>query len=318
MGECVMSEPLVSIIIPTYNRADVVSMAIESVLGQTYRNIEVIVVDDGSTDRTCQVLNRYRDQIRVLTEENQGPSRARNKGITAAHGQLIAFLDSDDAWLPTKVERQVACLQRTGKSVPCCLCNATLRQRNGTECLSFDEALLAPPYEEGFWLNPAEIISSRFIFFTQAAVVRRQALEKVGGFDEELWVMEDYDLALRLSLLGPWTFIKEPLVIYHSRTQQSLTNQAECNPIRLQQCIASIYIRALSLNWCEYPMVRAHLRRNLRFTGLRLRIAQLSRKQSVCALAISDVLQFADRVANAIYRRSPWFPKMEVMPLSIK
>src|SRR5687767_13189801 len=105
------STPLVSVIIPTYNRASVVCRAIDSVLGQTYGNIEVIVVDDGSTDETLERLHSYGDRIRVLTQANAGPSVARNRGIAVATGGIVAFLDSDDYWLPTKVARQVVLLE---------------------------------------------------------------------------------------------------------------------------------------------------------------------------------------------------------------
>jgi len=118
MGNC---NPLVSAIIPTYNRAHVICDAVESILAQTYREIEVIVVDDGSKDDTLPRLKQYGDRIRVVSQANAGPAAARNRGIAVAQGELIAFLDSDDLWLSTKIERQVALLQRAGESVPCCL-----------------------------------------------------------------------------------------------------------------------------------------------------------------------------------------------------
>src|SRR5260370_40369290 len=114
------STPLVSVIIPTYNRAALVCQTIDNVFQQTYRNFEIILVDDGSTDETQARLRQYGDRIRVITQTNAGAAVARNRGIAAAHGEIIAFQDSDDLWQPTKLERQVPLLQETNTSVPCC------------------------------------------------------------------------------------------------------------------------------------------------------------------------------------------------------
>ena len=99
--------PFVSVIIPTFNRGWILKEAVDSVLGQTYRNFELIVVDDGSTDNTAQILETYQGRITVIRQENAGVSAARNRGIRKASGRLISFLDSDDLWLSGKLERQV-------------------------------------------------------------------------------------------------------------------------------------------------------------------------------------------------------------------
>ncbi len=103
--------PKVSVIIPTFNCAVYLPQAIESVLGQTWQDFELIVVDDGSTDDTCQVLAPYQNRLVYLYQENQGESSARNKGIQVAQGEYLAFLDSDDLWLATKLERQITVLE---------------------------------------------------------------------------------------------------------------------------------------------------------------------------------------------------------------
>ncbi|MFC1826131.1 glycosyltransferase family 2 protein [Thermodesulfobacteriota bacterium] len=97
----------VSVIIPTYNRALMLKEAIDSVLAQDFQDFELIVVDDGSTDQTSEILNAYREDITVLHQHNQGVSSARNAGVTAASGSLVAFLDSDDLWLPRKLSHQI-------------------------------------------------------------------------------------------------------------------------------------------------------------------------------------------------------------------
>src|SRR5713226_2266618 len=198
------TKPLVSAIIPTHNRAHIICEAVESVLGQTYSHIEVIVVDDGSTDDTLARLKQYGDRIRVVSQVNSGPSAARNRGIAASRGELIAFLDSDDIWLPQKIELQVALLQRAGASVPCCLCNCTIIYRDDRRSSSFKVSDTTPNRSAGLWMNPAEVFSTRFILFNQAAAIRRAFLDRVGYFDESLLFAEDYELALRLALQGPW------------------------------------------------------------------------------------------------------------------
>jgi glycosyltransferase involved in cell wall biosynthesis len=167
------THPLVSVVIPTYNRADVVCRAIDSVLKQTYGNTEIIVVDDGSTDRTHEALCRYGNRIRVKVQENSGPSIARNRGAAVARGDMVAFLDSDDYWLPTKLSRQLEAMEKAGESVPCCLCNCRVLYKDGSTTSTFTIADMVPDMSDGLWLNPAEVLFNRFVLFTQAAMIRR-------------------------------------------------------------------------------------------------------------------------------------------------
>lgn len=215
---------LVSVIIPTYNRERTIERAVDSVLAQSWKYIELIVVDDGSLDQTVAVLARYGDRIRVIRQENQGPSAARNTGIKAARGEIIAFLDSDDSWLPAKIERQAKLLTRTAdRGVGCCVCNAKMVYENGKTVTSFAVSDLNARQNEGIWCNPTDILVTRFLFFNQVVAVRRDWLERAGFFRTDLRILEDYDLALRLSLLGPWAFISEPLVIWHGGEENSLS-----------------------------------------------------------------------------------------------
>jgi glycosyltransferase involved in cell wall biosynthesis len=183
--------------------------------------MEIIVVDDGSTDRTTDVLAGYGDRIRLIRQQNQGPAAARNTGIRAATGEIIAFLDSDDSWLPEKIERQVRLLEATKSAgVKCCVCNARMEFVSGI-VNSFAAAALYPKCRQGIWMNPAEILVTRYLFFNQVVAVRREALEQAGYFRKG--IMEDYDLSLRLALLGPWAFISDPLVVWHEQEGDNLS-----------------------------------------------------------------------------------------------
>lgn len=217
-----MNQPLVSIVIPTFNREGIVNRAIDSALAQSYPSAEVIVVDDGSTDGTLRMLGKYDGRISVICQENCGPSAARNAGASAAKGEFLAFLDSDDTWLPDKIARQVRLLQAGSADIPCCVCNAwmidgqpgkpAIRTSFGLSGLDFHLA-------EGFMMNPAPILASRFVLFNQVALIRRAAFERIGGFKPELKLLEDYDLAFRLALIGPWAFITDPLVNKYDDTE---------------------------------------------------------------------------------------------------
>ena len=208
------SRPLVSVVIPTYNRAHTLCAAIDSILAQAYEPIEIIVVDDGSTDDTAHVLRQYEGKIQYIRQTNAGPAAARNTGIRNSRGELIAFLDSDDLWTPHRLEVQVDVLMRAGDSVLCCLCNVRLNMMGGKTTTSFDHAWLSPPDPVGVSAESLRCTRHPVCVLQQAALIRRAVFTTVTGFDEHLRYLEDYDLALRVGLLGPWAFVREPLVVW--------------------------------------------------------------------------------------------------------
>lgn len=284
--------------------------AIDSVLQQTYENIELIVVDDGSTDNTSDTLASYRDKLTVVRQDNAGPSVARNHGLRISRGRFIAFLDSDDLWLPTKIEKQVDIVQKLDKSVPCCLCNATVHFPDGRMTTSFDLAPIKPSYRAGIWKNVTEVLSTRFVLFTQSIVVRRKVLLRIGGFDESFSIMEDHDLALHLSLVGPWAYIKEPLVIYYADKPDGLSYKARKERIQLEKAIIRLYSKILHDNRIECPKARSRMEHNLKNAQRRLHVAQENSEQAIYRTVLSNLLRL-ERIKMAIYRRSPWFPKMD-------
>lgn len=312
------AKPLVSAIVATYNRADVVSQAIESILGQTYENLEVIIVDDGSTDGTVEVLERFGSRLRILRQQNAGPSAARNRGIAAARGEIISFLDSDDIWLPKKIERQVALLEKAGNSVPCCVCNAELLFKDRPTTTSFRNSRLYPSPEEGLWLNATLVLLNRFLLFNQMVAIRREALARIGGFDESLRYLEDYDLALRLSLLGPFAYTNEPLVIYSHGSAGSLAHEAQQKVIELKESIVRVRERASETVRASggYAAFRVPAQRALRTARRQLWVARLGQRRTPGAATLSRLLERSEHYCGAIARRSPWFVEMKVVSIA--
>jgi glycosyltransferase involved in cell wall biosynthesis len=307
-------QPLVSVIIPTYNRAAFIADAIESVKCQTYQSVEIIVVDDGSTDDTLVWLERYRDDVRVLTQSNRGPAAARNTGLRAARGEIVALLDSDDVWEPHKLARQIRLLQRAGPDVPCCICNAWMVFPDGSRQETFDYARLFPSVSEGVWLNPAEIFASRFVLFAQTAAIRRAVLERIGGFDESLRFHEDHELPLRLAIEGPWVFIKDPLVSYRRDSPGSYAAIAMLDDLRLSGCVLqmwqSLYERVRASG--APSDLRRLFWRKLQAAKVGLRTTEWKHSPNRFQAAVARHVVAINRYQRALYRRLPWYPEMKV------
>lgn len=203
----------VSVIIPTYNRQTQVLRAIDYVLAQTAPVDEIIVVDDGSTDGTAEAIRtRHGSRVRVLQQKNQGVSAARNHGIREARGEWIAFLDSDNVWLPTKVERQFEAVAAFGSEVGVCFTDNFFDGHPDLKMSKFQEATFESSSKFGILEDPAKfILAGREPFFTSSFMIKR-ALFGTASFDEALVIGEDTDLFFRLSFKTKFCFVAEPLV----------------------------------------------------------------------------------------------------------
>jgi len=214
----------VSVIIPTFNSARFVSQAVDSVLAQTYPDLEMIVVDDGSTDHTQAVLAGYGREIRTIYQENRGPAAARNMGFLTSHGDCVLFLDSDDRLKPNMLELLVSSL----KAQPDLgLVYSAWQQINedGTRVLGE-----VRPNKQGQVLK--EIVRRDLFFFPGAAVIRRECLERVGPFDESLYGCEDADMWLRLARAGyAFGYIDLPLFQYRFHAG-SITGNIDLRQVR--------------------------------------------------------------------------------------
>lgn len=210
--------PLVSVIIPAYNCAAYIRDAVDSVLAQDYPSIEIIVVDDGSTDGTAAALAACGDRVRVLSQANRGCAAARNLGIAHAAGRYVAFLDGDDAWWPGKLRLQVDALRREGYRMAYSRFIVWRPDAGGRH----------PPPERMFAGEGAAHVSDcalvtgdtydalllDCIVWTSTVIVEKSVLLEAGGFDEALQLGEDYDLWLRLSRRLPMLGIAQPTALY--------------------------------------------------------------------------------------------------------
>ena len=244
---------LVSVVIPTYNRASIIGRAIDSVLSQQYRAVEVIVVDDGSTDGTEDLVRKYDSRVRYVRQPNAGVSAARNLGLRETKGEFIALLDSDDEWLPWKIELQVAALHRFSDLGMVWTDMAAVDETGATVA----DAYLRTMYSGYSRVNTAKIMEARGrvgelkvknleglagrqilagdifpymllgnLVHTSTVLLRRDRVRAAGGFDESLRVSgEDYDFHLKTCFLGPVGFLDVSSIRYRVGANDQLTAQ---------------------------------------------------------------------------------------------
>lgn len=245
---------LVSVIIPTHNRAQIIGRAIESALGQTYPRLEVVVADDGSSDDTKSVVEGYGSRVVYIRQANAGVSAARNFGLRHARGEFVAFLDSDDAWRPWKVETQIAALARLPQAGVVWTDMAAVDEDDRTiesrylremysayDKLDLDSTLtplcqlgsLSPSVPDQFAaaavrggdLSSAILLGN--LIHTSTVLFRRSWCERTGGFDESYArAGEDYEFYIRLTSAGPVVFIDAPSTLYRIGAADQLTAPA--------------------------------------------------------------------------------------------
>jgi len=226
----------VTVIVPAYNAAHCLSAAIESVLGQTYKNLELIVVDDGSTDDTRVVAERYGDRLRYIYQDNGGPSKARNTGIKATDCDLIAFLDADDLWVSDKLAAQIEFMQ-AHTNLELVFCDAELvdeggrsygsmwKQRGCYEAMLDESQQLARPFATVMFMD---------CILPSAVLLRRTCLDRAGLFDESLGYtehggVEDKELMLRIALTSKMGCVPRPLMkrLRHAYSNRQVENVCE-------------------------------------------------------------------------------------------
>ena len=204
MQKASSNTPLVSVILPTYNRVWVLSEAIDSVLSQNYPNIELIVVDDGSTDNTAKLLASYGERIRVLSQANEGVSAARNAGIKKSRGEFIALLDSDDTWAQGKISCQMEFFKNHPEAMICQTEEIWIRKGkrvNPGKKHKKPSGMIFEPSLQLCLVSPS------------AVMMRKELFELKGYFNEKFTICEDYDLWLRVSSTLPIYLIDKAYII---------------------------------------------------------------------------------------------------------
>lgn len=213
---------LVSVVIPVYNAADHLKETLSSILNQTYRNFEIIAVDDGSSDSSIDIIQSF-DGVVLIQQTNSGPAAARNKGVQAAKGEWIAFLDADDLWEPDKLEKQ-------------------LQTMNGCEWIYSDIFFMGgvndSRRDSSFSDKPSgnvfdKLICSNFIG-TSTVLIRHRVINEVGGFDETLRTIQDWDLWIRIARKYSIAYISEPLVNYRIHSVSASRSSRKTLPNHLR------------------------------------------------------------------------------------
>jgi glycosyltransferase involved in cell wall biosynthesis len=204
--------PRVIVIIPAYNAAATIAGTLESVLAQTFKDIEIICVDDGSTDQTRAILESYADRVRLVEQANSGPAAARNNGARNSSGEYLAFLDADDVWMPQYLERTVTVLD-ADPALSLVYCNCALADSDG---VAIDTSIVGNGFDHPPSLN--ELLTRLWPIMPSAALVRRSAYDKCGGYRDELrgasFRFEDVDFWIRTREQGPFAYIDEPLITW--------------------------------------------------------------------------------------------------------
>lgn len=225
MDALLKEKPLVSVIIPTFNRGWVVAEAVQSVIAQDYQSLEIIVVDDGSTDNTIEALMPFMEKIVLVTQKNMGVSAARNTGIRKSHGSLVAFLDSDDLWLPEKISIQVDFFNMDQDAMICQTEEIWIRNSKRVNPKKKHKKLSGMIFEPSLHL----------CLVSPSAVMMRKSLFDIKGyFDEELKACEDYDLWLRISSTIPVHLIDRPLIVKRGGHNDQLSNNHSLDKYRIK------------------------------------------------------------------------------------
>ena len=213
-SSCVVDSPKVSVIVPTYNRADRLERALNSIVSQTCQDFELIVVDDGSTDKTYQLMKSFPKAQYFYIKKNSGVSKARNVGLAFAKGELICFLDSDDLWKEKKIQIQSLWLENNKDSQICY--TDEIWVRNGVRVNPMNRHR---KYSGDIFRHCLGLC----IVSPSSVMIRAKLFDEIGNFDESLPACEDYDLWLRIAKHYPFHFIEEKLIVKRGGHEDQLS-----------------------------------------------------------------------------------------------
>lgn len=238
MGRNKVRMPKVSVIIPTYNRAYILNRAIESVIKQTFHDIEIIVIDDASTDDTEKIMDTFNDKriLYVKNEERKGPSAARNTGIQIARGEYIAFLDSDDVWLPEKLVKQLQVFNKSSRNLGLVY----------TACMEIEDSKQKRTVIPRCRGNVMEtLLITNCVGYIVTPLVRKKCFTEAGLFDEQLLCSEDWDMWIRIAQYYEVDFVNDILVYIYPQRDGLMKNNA--GAISAHKRISSKYEHLLKM-----------------------------------------------------------------------
>jgi glycosyltransferase involved in cell wall biosynthesis len=261
-----MDHSRVSAVITTYNYAEFIREAIESVLAQTLQPDEIVVIDDGSTDATPSIVAEYAARgVRYVRQENAGAAAARNRGLQEARGEFIAYLDADDIWLPGKLAAQVRFLRGRPDAVAVSGSYIWWHVRDN---LRWQEVVRELDRER----MARELTVSNVVGNPSMALIRRAALEQAGPFNTELHWGQDWEMFIRLARLGVIGMLPQPMIIYRWH-DQSLSNDRRWERLATMQRISSTAIAQVEPAWWR-PILRARSFSALEFDRARIAISE--------------------------------------------
>ena len=211
----------ISVVIPTYNGEKYIEQTVQSALSITSHPLDILVVDDGSTDNTAELMKPYLDRVRYIQKENGGPASARNLGVKEAYGEFIAFLDGDDLWQPEKFEKQMPLFD--DPEVALVYAEGPAIDENNNP-LEHDSGLPKPKIKGQVF----EQLFANNVIPTSTVIARRQAILDAGLFDEDrsLISVEDYDLWLRIAAASKFDYVSDPLTLYRVHSESISKNHA--------------------------------------------------------------------------------------------
>ena len=280
-----------SAVVPVRNGSAYVAEAIHSILSQTRPPIECLVIDDGSTDDTAEVVRRFGHEVAYVRQDHMGVSRARNRGVALARGTLVAFLDHDDVWLPTKLERQVEALADRSAAIALCAMDVVDERETVLRTMR---------------LRPRQDLITGMLTFdgtetvscSSTGVMRREELLKIGGFDPALSVSADWDLLFRMALTGTVAYVDESLVRYRLHGANMSGDIAA-----MERDMTLAFAKAFA-----DPRLPAALRERKRqaYAGLYRMLAgsyALSRRRTAAVRALAIAVRYDPKVARGLVRR---------------
>lgn len=295
-----MPNDLVSVIIPAYNAEATILEAVNSVLAQTYPNFELIIINDGSSDRTVDLLQNISDpRIKIFNYENGGISQARNRGISQARGDYITYLDADDYWTSDKLELQVLALQH---NLQAALAYSWVYFKYETEANSYADTSVT--YTGNVYGN---LLLKNFLHSGSNALIRKKTLDEIGIFDPQLKVVEDWDLYLRIAAKYEFVLVPKIQIIYRQSTT-SVTGNIQLMEYYLKLVIDRAYktapaklqyLKPQSLGWTYKYLAQQYLKYQLNsFKEIQLASFNLYRAIRAYPLNVSDTFtQFLIKIA---------------------